>query len=83
MQVINERPPTTTPTTPPNALGLPLRIALDEFSVGQFDYADYRDVVGAVTVRLTGLDGTGPGSATGGDAGTDTLIFVVDLLLVS
>lgn len=39
VQVINERPPTTTPTTPPNALGLPLRIALDEFSVGQFDYA--------------------------------------------
>jgi translocation and assembly module TamB len=39
VQVINERPPTATPTTPPNALGLPLRIALDEFSVGQFDYA--------------------------------------------
>ncbi|MEP6588067.1 MAG: translocation/assembly module TamB domain-containing protein [Polaromonas sp.] len=39
VQVINERPPASTPTTPPNALGLPLRIELDEFSVGQFDYA--------------------------------------------
>lgn len=39
VQVINERPPAATPTTPPNALGLPLRIALDEFSVGQLDYA--------------------------------------------
>ena len=47
---------------------------------GQFDYADYRDVVGAVTVRLTGLDGTGNGSATGGDAGTDTLIGIDGVL---
>ena len=39
VQVTDERPPTPTPTVPPNALGLPLRIALDEFSLGQFQYA--------------------------------------------
>ena len=36
--VNDERPPTPTPTAPPNALGLPLQVALDEFSVGQFEY---------------------------------------------
>ena len=39
VEVTDERPPAPTPTAPPNALGLPLRIALDEFSVGQFRYA--------------------------------------------
>ena len=38
VKVIDERPPMPTPTAPPNALGLPLRIVLDEFSVGQFQY---------------------------------------------
>ncbi|MEO8013251.1 MAG: DUF490 domain-containing protein, partial [Polaromonas sp.] len=39
VEVTDMRPPTLTPTIPPNALGLPLRIALDEFSVGQFQLA--------------------------------------------
>ena len=36
--VTDTRPPSPTPTLPPNALGLPLKIALDDFFVGQFDY---------------------------------------------
>ena len=39
VKITDDRPPTPTPTTPPNALGLPLRIALDEFSVGQLQFA--------------------------------------------
>ena len=39
VEITDERPPALTPTAPPNALGLPLRIALDEFSVGKFHYA--------------------------------------------
>ena len=39
VEVTDVRPPSPTPATPPNALGLPLRIALDEFSVGQFQLA--------------------------------------------
>jgi translocation and assembly module TamB len=39
VEVTDVRSPTPMPTTPPNALGLPLRIALDEFSVGQFQFA--------------------------------------------
>jgi len=39
VEVIDVRPPTSTPTTPPNALALPLRIALDDLSVGQFKLA--------------------------------------------
>ncbi len=39
IEVIDMRPPSTTPAAPPNALGLPLRIALDEFSIGQFQLA--------------------------------------------
>ena len=39
VEVTDERPPAPKPTAPPNALGLPLRIALDAFSVGQFHYA--------------------------------------------
>ncbi|ABM36173.1 translocation/assembly module TamB domain-containing protein [Polaromonas naphthalenivorans] len=38
VQVTDERAPTPMPTAPPNALGLPLQVALDEFSVGQFEY---------------------------------------------
>jgi len=39
VEVTDERPPSPTPTVPPNALGLPLRIALDEFSVGQLQWS--------------------------------------------
>lgn len=38
LEVTDTRPPSPTPTLPPNALGLPLKIALDDFFVGQFDY---------------------------------------------
>lgn len=38
IEVTDTRPPSPTPTLPPNALGLPLQIALDDFFVGQFDY---------------------------------------------
>ena len=36
VEVTDVRPPAPTPSAPPNALGLPLRIALEDFSVGQF-----------------------------------------------
>ena len=39
VDVTDERPPTPMPATPPNALGLPLRIALDEFTVGRLQFA--------------------------------------------
>ena len=39
VEVTDTRPPSPTPTAPPNALGLPLRIALDEFSVGQLQWS--------------------------------------------
>ncbi|MDB5870135.1 MAG: hypothetical protein JWP96_2467, partial [Polaromonas sp.] len=35
VQVTDERPTPPTPAAPPTALGLPLRVVLDEFSVGQ------------------------------------------------
>lgn len=38
IEVTDTRPSSPTPTLPPNALGLPLQIALDDFFVGQFDY---------------------------------------------
>ncbi|MEC5213476.1 translocation and assembly module TamB [Polaromonas sp. CG_9.5] len=38
IEVTDTRPPSPTPTLPPNALGLPLQIALDDFFVGQFEY---------------------------------------------
>jgi translocation and assembly module TamB len=36
VRVDDQRPPSTTPSLPPTALGLPLRIALDNFAVGRF-----------------------------------------------
>ena len=39
VEVTDVRPPSPAPTLPPNALGLPLRIVLDEFSVGRFQLA--------------------------------------------
>lgn len=38
IEVTDTRPPSPTPTLPPNALGLPLQIALDDFFIGQFEY---------------------------------------------
>lgn len=35
VRVDDQRPPAATPTSPPNALGLPLGVTLDAFSVGQ------------------------------------------------
>uniref|UniRef100_UPI00386210C6 translocation/assembly module TamB domain-containing protein n=1 Tax=Polaromonas sp. TaxID=1869339 RepID=UPI00386210C6 len=35
VRVDDQRPPSATPTSPPNALGLPLGVTLDAFSVGQ------------------------------------------------
>ena len=37
VQVTDERPPSPTPALPPNALGLPLHVVLDNFFVGQFE----------------------------------------------
>ena len=58
VEVIDERPPTPMPTAPPNALGLPLQIVLDEFSIRQFHYAG-RQVITASEIagsyRYTGL----------------------------
>ena len=56
--VTDERPPMPTPTAPPSALGLPLQIILDSFSVGQFDYAGRTGVTAsdiAGSYRYTGL----------------------------
>ena len=39
VDVTDARPPAPAPAAPPNALGLPLQIILDKFSVGQFHYA--------------------------------------------
>ena len=39
VEVTDVRPPTPMPTSPPNALGLPLRVALDEFSVGRLQFS--------------------------------------------
>lgn len=38
IQVTDTRAPSPTPTLPPNALGLPLQVALDDFLVGQFEF---------------------------------------------
>ncbi len=39
VEITDARPPTPMPTAPPNALGLPLRVALDEFSVGRLQFS--------------------------------------------
>lgn len=39
VQIKDQRPPSTTPATPPRALALPLAVELDDFSVGQLDMA--------------------------------------------
>jgi hypothetical protein len=38
VQVNDQRPPSTTPSVPPSALGLPLPVVLDGFSIGQFQW---------------------------------------------
>ncbi|MFC5520391.1 translocation/assembly module TamB domain-containing protein [Polaromonas jejuensis] len=38
VQVDDQRPPSTTPSVPPSALGLPLPVVLDGFSVGQLQW---------------------------------------------
>jgi translocation and assembly module TamB len=38
VQVDDQRPPSTTPSVPPSALGLPLPVVLDGFSIGQFQW---------------------------------------------
>lgn len=38
VQVNDERAPSTTPSVPPSALGLPLPVVLDGFSIGQFQW---------------------------------------------
>jgi translocation and assembly module TamB len=38
VQVNDQRPPSTTPAVPPSALGLPLPVLLEGFSVGQFEW---------------------------------------------
>ena len=58
VEVSDTRPPAPTPTAPPNALGLPLQIALNEFAVGQFHYAGKSSVTAseiAGSYRYTGL----------------------------
>ena len=39
VQVTDQRPPSLTPAAPPTAVGLPLRIALDEFTLDQLHWA--------------------------------------------
>ena len=39
LRVNDERPPSATPTLPPNALGLPINIALKNFSIAQLQWA--------------------------------------------
>lgn len=43
IEVTDARPPSPTPSLPPNALGLPLKVALDDFFVGQFDFKGKTD----------------------------------------
>ncbi|WP_457282254.1 translocation/assembly module TamB domain-containing protein [Polaromonas sp. P5_D5] len=38
VQVTDQRAPSTTPSVPPSALGLPLPVVLDGFSIGQFQW---------------------------------------------
>ncbi|OYY51977.1 MAG: DUF490 domain-containing protein, partial [Polaromonas sp. 24-62-144] len=39
VDVTDQRPSSEAPAAPPTALGLPLRVALDDFSIGQLHYA--------------------------------------------
>ena len=58
VDVADERPPQPAPTAPPKALGLPLQIVLEEFSVGQFQYAGRSAVTASViagSYRYNGL----------------------------
>lgn len=58
VEVADERPALPAPTAPPMALALPVRIVLQEFSVGQFEYAG-RSAASASAIagsyRYTGL----------------------------
>ncbi|MBW8720945.1 MAG: hypothetical protein JF626_03315 [Polaromonas sp.] len=51
VQVDDQRAPSTTPSVPPSALGLPLPVVLDGFSVGQFQWT------GKATFSASGITG--------------------------
>ncbi|WP_228778595.1 translocation/assembly module TamB domain-containing protein [Polaromonas sp. Pch-P] len=51
VQVTDQRAPSTTPSVPPSALGLPLPVVLDGFSIGQFQWT------GAATFSASGITG--------------------------
>ncbi|MES2190439.1 MAG: translocation/assembly module TamB domain-containing protein [Pseudomonadota bacterium] len=51
VRVDDQRPPSTTPSLPPVALGLPLRIALDDFAVGRFQWQ------GSPAIEVEGIAG--------------------------
>ncbi|MES2399559.1 MAG: translocation/assembly module TamB domain-containing protein [Pseudomonadota bacterium] len=51
VRVDDQRPPSTTPSLPPAALGLPLRIALDDFAVGRFQWQ------GSPAIEVQGIAG--------------------------
>jgi translocation and assembly module TamB len=51
VQVNDQRAPSTTPSVPPSALGLPLPVVLDGFSIGQFQWT------GAATFSASGITG--------------------------
>jgi translocation and assembly module TamB len=51
VQVDDQRTPSTTPSVPPSALGLPLPVVLDGFSIGQFQWT------GGATLSASGIAG--------------------------
>lgn len=51
VQVDDQRPPSTTPSVPPSALGLPLPVLLEGFSVGQFQWR------GGAEISASGISG--------------------------